>query len=113
MKNCTLSNGEIDAWSNYTHDYDVKIQSGCVEFKGTEEELDALLVETKDISSGVPIWDIKNGIAAAIENNVAGVDPSITFDEYVSYAKTLEGELQSYTNFAKTEEAKYVERPTP
>jgi hypothetical protein len=66
----------------------------------------------KDISSGVPIWDIKNGIAAAIENNVAGVDPSITFDEYVSYAKTLEGELQSYTNFARTEEAKFGENKT-
>ena len=43
MKNCTLSNGEIDAWSNYTHDYNIKIVSGCVEFNGTEEELDALL----------------------------------------------------------------------
>ena len=43
MKNCTLSNGEIDAWSNYTHDYDIKIVSGCVEFNGTEQQLDELL----------------------------------------------------------------------
>lgn len=43
MKNCTLSNGEIDAWSNYTHDYDIKITSGCIEFNGTEQQLDTLL----------------------------------------------------------------------
>ena len=43
MKNCTLSNGEIDAWSNHTHDYDVKIVSGCIEFNGTEQQLDELL----------------------------------------------------------------------
>ena len=66
----------------------------------------------KDISDGVPIWDIKNGIASAIQNNVAGVDPNMTFDEYVSYAKTLEGEFQSYTNQAKEEEAKFGENKT-
>ena len=66
----------------------------------------------KDISNGVPIWDIKNGIASAIQNNVAGVDPNMTFDEYVSYAKTLEGEFQSYTNQAKEEEAKFGENGT-
>lgn len=66
----------------------------------------------KDISNGVPIWDIKNGIASAIQNNVAGVDPNMTFDEYVSYAKTLEGEFQSYTNQAKEEEAKFGENKT-
>ena len=43
MKNCTLSIGEIDAWSNHTHDYDIKIVSGCIEFKGTEQQLDELL----------------------------------------------------------------------
>ena len=43
LQNCTLSNGEIDAWSNLTHDYNVTIQSGYVEFNGTEEELDELL----------------------------------------------------------------------
>ena len=43
MKNCTLSTGEIDAWSNYTHDYDIKITSGCIEFNGTQEQLDELL----------------------------------------------------------------------
>ena len=43
MKNCTLSNCEIDAWSNYSHDYDIKIVSGCIEFNGTEHQLDELL----------------------------------------------------------------------
>ena len=66
----------------------------------------------RDVSDGVPIWDIKNGIASAIQNNVAGVDPNMTFDEYVSYAKTLEGEFQSYTNQAKEEEAKFGENKT-
>jgi len=66
----------------------------------------------KDVSDGVPIWDIKNGIASAIQNNVAGVDPNMTFDEYVSYAKTLEGEFQSYTNQAREEETKFGENGT-
>lgn len=43
MKNCKLSTGEIDAWSNHTHDYDIKITSGCIEFNGTESQLDDLL----------------------------------------------------------------------
>ena len=43
MKNCKLTTGEIDAWSGLTHDYDIKITSGCIEFNGTQEQLDALL----------------------------------------------------------------------
>jgi hypothetical protein len=43
IQNYKMSNGEIDAWSNHTHDYDITIQNGIMEFNGTEEELDALL----------------------------------------------------------------------
>ena len=43
FKGCKLSTGEIDTWSGITHDYDVKIQDGMIEFNGTEQQLDELL----------------------------------------------------------------------
>lgn len=66
----------------------------------------------KEIMSGTPIWQVQQGIQNAIANGDAGVEPGQTLQDYVSLAKTLEGEFQSYnkalnTARANTTAAKY------
>lgn len=56
----------------------------------------------KEIMSGTPIWQVQQGIQNAIANGDAGVEPGQTLQDYVSLAKTLEGEFQSYNKALNT-----------
>lgn len=72
----------------------------------------------KEIMSGTPIWQVQQGIQNAIANGDAGVEPGQTLQDYVSLAKTLEGEFQSYnkalnTARANTTAAKYGINASP
>ena len=51
IQNYKMSNGEIDAWSGLTHDYNITIQDGMIEFNGTEQQLDELLDKLYDDDS--------------------------------------------------------------
>lgn len=50
----------------------------------------------KEVMSGTPIWQIQQGIANAISQGDPGVEAGQTLDDYVSLAKALQGEYQSY-----------------
>lgn len=50
----------------------------------------------KEVMSGTPIWQIQQGIANAISEGDPGVEAGQTLQDYVSLAKALQGEYQSY-----------------
>jgi hypothetical protein len=50
----------------------------------------------KDVMSGLPIWQIEQGISNAIANGDSGVEAGQTVADYVGLAKTLMGEFSAY-----------------
>ena len=50
----------------------------------------------KDVMSGLPIWQIEQGISNAIANGDPGVEAGQTVADYVGLAKTLMGEFNAY-----------------
>ena len=50
----------------------------------------------KEVMSNTPIWQIQQGIADAVTKGDPGVEPGQTVADYVSLAKTLQSEFQSF-----------------
>lgn len=50
----------------------------------------------KDVMSGLPIWQIEQGISNAIANGDPGVEAGQTVADYVGLAKTLMGEFTAF-----------------
>lgn len=58
----------------------------------------------KDVMDGVPLWEIEQGIANAVERGDVGLTPGTKISDLSNFARQLESEYRSYTNAVGKEE---------